>query len=199
MGIRIEFYQNNTAKSLKELLEEHYESFKKDFVAEQTALMKKCDLDAEDLELFGFLSLDRATKLDFERVDSFLLDTIAIAFVFSRKDLFKPIGSSVYKRYYEESSGMIEATRDTELKEMWEIVLHGRSISDGSTRSGFYQGTQLGFFSSDEQAVFREKIERYFGTGDLERYPAGCGLDCMAGVLRQIDFGKELLITIDIM
>ena len=39
MGIRIEFYENTTAKSLRELLEEHYESFKKDFVEEQIAYM----------------------------------------------------------------------------------------------------------------------------------------------------------------
>jgi hypothetical protein len=199
MGIRIEFYKNTTSQSLRELLDAHYESFKKDYVAHQSDEIKKYDLDAEDMALFGFLSIDPATKIDFEGLDQSLLDTLAFVFFRFRHDYFEPIGPAVYKKNYEASSGMVSATRDTELEEFWEILLHGRSIAMGHPWSASYHNTQLGFLSPDEQARFQEKIELYFGTVDLERYPAGTGLSCVLNVLQEIDAGKELLITVDLM
>jgi hypothetical protein len=94
---------------------------------------------------------------------------------------------------------MVNATRDAELKNFWDILLYGRSIATGHPWSASYHGEVLGYVSPDEQSRLQEKIELYFGNVDLERYPAGTGLSCVLDVLKKIAPGKELLITTDLM
>jgi hypothetical protein len=143
MGIRIEFYQNTTSLPLRELLDTEYESFKKDYVAAQSIELKKYGLDTDDMDIFGFLSIDPATKGDFEGLDRSLLDILDFAFFRFRHESFIDLGTSVYKKHYEESSGMVNATRDAELKNFWDILLYGRSIATGHPWSASYHGEVL--------------------------------------------------------
>ena len=204
MGLRITYYRNNDGKTLKDLIIQNYVQFR-EWYLQQEKISKE-----EFNELFGneqikhYLHNNEYVMGDFEPIDKRLIDELTSEFLATYLDLanrpdslVELVGPCMNKFHYPQSNHLVSATNDHEFIGLWNYIINGRSLKDGSFFNSYTNDNKIGYLSISETKLLKDKIEKYVWNADIlsEKH---WGLELVLEAINCVDEkNAELIIGID--
>ncbi len=170
MGQRISYFKNNYNKGLKELLFDNYSNFRQWYLDFDKSSMDEFNEPFGNEKLKEYFNQDNDLQTDFATLNKKFIDELTSEFIGTYYDfthqnnnIFDFFGPVFNKWRYDESTGMVLKTSDTEFIELWSYLIEGRSLKDKLYFDSLTNEHKIGFLDRQEYLLLKSKIELHFG------------------------------------
>lgn len=166
MGVRLGFYKNKSAGTLRDFLTAHYERFADWYVQRNKRSIQEYQETYGTEELLRFWEQHPTLEGHLEALDKRLLDEMAAEIVteydteFPWVELLEPLQNP--KRYFS-SREMVYHTKNKEFIQLWDYLTKGRSLHHAQPFESYSQEYVIGFLAAEEHATLKQYILDYFG------------------------------------
>ncbi|HLP11364.1 MAG TPA: hypothetical protein VK177_05470 [Flavobacteriales bacterium] len=162
MSIRVVFYTPKSKKSLNQVFIENYEAFR-DWSLGDSGYFEMYCADAQQ-----FL-LDNVTLKNVQDMDRFAFDDLINHFTGD----YSAINETIFQfhwpmmrfDHYEDAVKLIEAKCTSDIQQLWQFLIKGRSPWDGSQGCyGHDNYSRVSYWTVQEQANMYSTLKKTFGT-----------------------------------
>ncbi len=203
MGLRIAYYINNSKKKLVDLVVEDYPLFRDNYLKLNSESVEIDKIALSDEKLIRFLEQnDNIIDLNIisdqmmnEITDEYLSCSLDNMIKFNSE--FEIKGPCLNKYNYTSSTFLINQTNNNQLIKLWNYLIVGRSIKEGSVITSFSNDISFGFLSVQEQRELALLLEANFTINKSDS--AFTGIILVLDLLKEMnEYSTELISTIDL-
>lgn len=208
MGQRISYFRSKSGKTLIELIIEHFEAFRKWYLATDDEF--NGFFGSKELRIYLRLKPDFPTE--FEKIDKHLIDELTSEFIGNYCDwrlkdgavleLFGPLMS---RWRYNDSTTLVANSGNQEFLTLWNYLMEGRSLKNKAEFDSYTNEYRVGFLSHEERGKLKKYIETFFAkdfkldTNILSKSNLDIsGLEFVLDALNEVnDFDGEIITGIE--